>query len=72
MTRAGRSTGGKRRGSTIEAAVCRRVCEYPGGALVSPLLLAVRGGHTAVCQVRSPTSLQLEDIAHNPAAVVYS
>ena len=29
----------------------RRVCEYQGGAFVSPLLLAVRGGHRGVCQV---------------------
>ena len=30
----------------------RRVCEYKGGAFVSALLLATRGGHLAVCQVR--------------------
>ena len=29
----------------------RRVCEYQGGAFVSPLLLAVRGGHHNLCQV---------------------
>ena len=29
----------------------RKVREYQGGAFVSPLLLAARGGHLAVCKV---------------------
>ena len=34
----------------------RKVQEYPGGAYVSPLLLATRGGHTPVCKVTTITA----------------
>ena len=35
----------------LDDLVFRQVCEYQGGAFVSALLLATRGGHLAVCQV---------------------
>jgi len=38
----------------------RRVCEYPGGAFVSPLLLATRGGHYAVCQCLLETGARVD------------
>merc|ERR1712013_224296 len=38
----------------------RKVREYQGGAFVTPLLLAARGGHLAVCKILLEAGAQLD------------